>query len=206
MCKKSKIKLLEISIAIAFVISTILSVVSFGETCGEIRGDVLRLHVLANSDDEKDQQLKLKVRDEVLKEGKEIFDGSINIENVKERVEPQTARLEKAAKKVIVENGYDYNVAVKVTDEYFSTRTYENVTLPAGFYRAVKVEIGTAEGRNWWCVMFPPLCLPAAENKTQVDIYMTDDEAKVVSSNPKYDPRFKIIEIYEKLKSRFVNK
>lgn len=196
-----KFKLFEISLFAGLLIAIIFSITGFASTCEEIRGDVLRLHVIANSDSDEDQQLKLKVRDAVLKAGKNIFNGSVTKENAEEKIENEKEILIKAAKKVIKENGVDYDVEITVTDEYFNTRTYENVTLPAGKYKAVRVLIGESAGKNWWCVMFPPLCIPAAE--TNIDLYFSDKEVKLVETNPKYEVRFKIIEIYESIKNHF---
>lgn len=196
-----KIKILKASFLIGFLIAVVLSVTGFASTCEEIRGDTLRLHVLANSNSREDQELKLKVRDAVLKAGKNVFDGSVNIENAEEKIENEKDVLINAAKKVIEENGFDYDVKIAVTQEFFETRTYEKFTLPAGTYKAVRVLIGESSGKNWWCVMFPPLCIPAAE--TDIDLFYDDEEVRVVQSNPKYEPRFKIVEIYEAIKNRF---
>lgn len=196
-----KIKILKASFLMGFLIAVVLNITGFASTCEEIRGDTLRLHVLANSDSNEDQELKLKVRDAVLKAGKNVFNGSMNIENAEEKIENEKDVLISAAKKVIEKNGFDYDVKITVTQEFFETRTYEKVTLPAGTYKAVRVLIGESEGKNWWCVMFPPLCIPAAE--TDIDLFYDDDEVRVVESNPKYEPRFKIVEIYETIKNRF---
>ena len=196
-----KIKILEASIFIGFLIAITLSITSFASTCDEIRGDVLRLHVIANSDSEEDQVLKLKIRDAILEAGKNIFDGSVTKENAEEKIEKEKERLTAVAKKVVEENGFDYDIKITVTEEFFTTRTYENTTLPAGQYMAVKVLIGESIGKNWWCVMFPPLCLPAAQ--TDINLYFNEDEIKLTQANPKYEPRFKIIEIYESIKNHF---
>lgn len=198
-----KIKILELSFLIGIVLTVIFSINGFASTCDEIRSDVLRLHVLANSDSKEDQELKLKVRDEVLKAGKNIFDGSVTKENAEEKIEKEKDVLTEAAEKVITENGFDYDVEITVTEEFFNTRTYENVTLPAGKYKAVRVLIGESAGQNWWCVMFPPLCIPAAE--TDINLFFNEDELKLVETNPKYEPRFKIVEIYETIKNHFDN-
>lgn len=182
-------------------VTSILSVSGFINTSSNIRDDVLRLHVLANSDTVEDQNLKLKVRDAVLEEGKDIFDGEINVENAEEKISIEKSRLIDAAENVVRQNGFDYDVDVFVTDEFFDTRSYGNITLPAGNYTAVKVTIGESAGHNWWCVMFPPMCLPAAEDKTEIDMYLNEDEIKVVKCNPEYDVRFKIVEWYEQIKN-----
>lgn len=181
-------------------VTSILSVSGFIKTSQNIRNDVLRLHVLANSDTVEDQDLKLKVRDAVLEEGKDIFGGEINVENAEEKIATEKSRLVDAAENVVKQNGFDYDVDVFVTDEYFGTRSYGDITLPAGNYTAVKVTIGESAGHNWWCVMFPPMCLPAAEDKTDIDMYLSEDEVKVVKCNPEYDVRFKIVEWYEQIK------
>ena len=181
-------------------VTSILSVSGFIKTSQNIRNDVLRLHVLANSDTVEDQDLKLKVRDAVLEEGKDIFGGEINVENAEEKISTEKSRLVDAAENVVKQNGFDYDVDVFVADEYFGTRSYGDITLPAGNYTAVKVTIGESAGHNWWCVMFPPMCLPAAEDKTDIDMYLSEDEVKVVKCNPEYDVRFKIVEWYEQIK------
>lgn len=196
------IRRLEISIAVALVITSVFSLVSFAASCGDVRRDVLRMHIIANSNSDEDQALKLKVRDAVLKEGKDIFDGSLTSADAERVLIPQKERLEEAARKVIRENGFDYDVKLEIGKDFFSTRTYDDrITLPAGEYEAVRVIIGEGKGKNWWCVMFPPMCLPAAESSddTELKDVLSDDELKVVESDPKFEPRFKIIEIYEKL-------
>ncbi len=196
-----KSTLFEISLLIGFIVTIIFSVTSFAETCDEIRSDTLRLHVLANSDSVEDQKLKLKVRDAVLNAGEKIFDGSVTKENAEEKIKSEKEKLISAAKKVIKESGFDYDVEITVTEEFFTTRTYENVTLPAGKYKAVRVLIGESAGKNWWCVMFPPLCIPAAE--ADINLFFSESEVKLVESNPKYEMRFKIVEIFEKIKNKF---
>lgn len=198
-----KLKLFEISLLAGFLISIIFSITSFASTCNEIRTDVLRLHVIANSDSQEDQQLKLKVRDALLKEGKNIFNGSVTRENAEEKIRKEKEKLEDTAKTVIKENGFDYNVEITVTEEFFNTRTYDKVTLPAGKYMAVRVLIGESAGKNWWCVMFPPLCIPAAQ--TDINLFLDEKEVRLVETNPKYEPRFKIVEIYESIKNHLNN-
>lgn len=197
-----KIHKIEISILAGLIIAAVLSFTTFASTCQEIRTDVLRMHVIANSDGDEDQILKLKVRDAVLKEGKEIFDGSLTASQAEEILNPQKDRLLAAAQKEIADNGYDYDVKIEISKDFFSTRIYDDrITLPAGEYEAVRVIIGEGKGKNWWCVMFPPMCLPAAEGGDDVSLseLLTDDELEIVESKPKYEPRFKIIELYEKL-------
>ena len=191
-------------VAVVTVVAAVFSVVSFASGCAEVRRDVLRLHVVGASDSEFDQSLKLKVRDAVLEKGGELFDGTVTADEAEKIITPRIDELKAVAEAVLKENGCDYKVDITVGEEYFTTRCYENFTMPAGVYTAVRVNIGSAEGKNWWCVMFPPLCLPAAS--ADADAFFTDEEMKIVSSSPKYEPRFKIVEIYESIKNKIVNK
>lgn len=195
----SKVKL---SLSIAICTSLFLSIISFADTSEKIRSEVLRLHVVANSDSQKDQCLKLKVRDAVLDAGADIFDGTVNIENAKTKIEPEIDYLTSVAKKIINENGFDYDVKIYLNNEYFNTRTYENVTLPAGEYLALKIVIGEGRGRNWWCVMFPPMCLSAADEEKELKNVLASDEVELVKRDPKFEPRFKIVEIIESIKAK----
>lgn len=196
-------KKIRISVCVGLVVAVLFSVCSFAKTSEKIRADVLRLHVIANSDSTVDQNLKLRLRDYLLAEGKTIFDGSINLENAVEKIEPQLASLEASAREFVRTNGFDYDVKITLSREYFTTRTYESVTLPAGKYLALRVVIGTGEGHNWWCVMFPPMCVPAANENNVIENVFSEDEIKLVESNPRYEPRFKIVEIFEKIKADF---
>lgn len=120
---------------------------SFAASCSDVRRDVLRMHVIANSDSDEDQILKLKVRDAVLMEGKEIFDGSLTSANAEKLLIPQKERLEETAREVIRKNGFDYDVRLEI-GRTFSTRTYDDrITLPAGEYEAVRVIIGEGKAK-----------------------------------------------------------
>lgn len=193
-------KKIKISVTVGIVVAILFSICSFAKTSEEIRSDVLRLHVIANSDTSVDQNLKLRLRDYILQEGKDIFNGSVNVENAVEKIEPVLPELEKSAKAFVNQAGFDYDVKISLSNEYFTTRTYETVTLPAGKYLALRVVIGSGEGHNWWCVMFPPMCVSAADKKDEIENVFSEKEIKLVESKPKYEPRFKVVEIYEQLK------
>ena len=174
--------------------------------CRQVREDVLRLHVIAASDSEVDQAVKLKVRDAVLREGAAIFDGSVTARDAEKRLTPYLRRLEETADRVLQENGLPYAAAARLVDEFFDVRTYENVTLPAGRYRALKIVLGDGAGKNWWCVMFPPLCLPAATAQTDDYAVFQDGGAHVVQGEPEYAIRFRIVELVEKAVDRIRSK
>lgn len=198
-----KSRMIEISLAFALIVAVIFSVVGFEKECENIRNDVVRLHILANSDSEKDQQVKLAVRDALLNSGKELFNGTVNVNNAAKSLEVQKEELIRIANEVLSANGFNYKAQVYLTEEYFTTRAYEDFTLPAGEYLALKVILGSGEGHNWWCVMFPPLCLPAASENTDIDAVFSENGAEIVQSAAKYEIRFKIVEIIESIKYKF---
>lgn len=197
--KKTLLRI-EISLLIALIICGVLNINAFSQQCDSIREKMLRMHVIANSNTQEDQELKLKVRDAVLTAGEEVFDGSITSTEAKAKIEPHIEYLENVALKTIKSEGFDYNVQITVENEYFNTRTYDNkVTLPAGNYNAIKVIIGEGKGQNWWCVMFPPMCLPTAVAECEISDILTEDETEIVTETEKYKFRFKVLEIIEEL-------
>lgn len=196
--------IIKAALSLGLIAAALFNILSFAKECENIRSDVLRLHVVAASDSKTDQALKLMVRDAVLEKGEELFDGSVTADTAKAEITPRISELESVATEVLRENGCENSVEITVTEEYFATRCYEEFTMPAGVYTAVRVNIGSAQGQNWWCVMFPPLCLPAAT--ADAEAFFTDGEMKVISSSPEYEPRFKIVEIYESIKNKLAPK
>lgn len=191
------------SLCVALILTMLFSVLPFEASCQEIRKDVFRLHILANSDTDKDQNLKLKVRDAVLEYTEKLYKNS----NTKEEAEILTSKnlqnIANVAKQVIVDNGYNYNVTCQIEDVYFNTRTYENVTMPSGTYRALQIKIGNAKGENWWCVMYPSLCVGASTDYKALDDKLNDKEYNTLV-NEKTQYKFKIVEIYERIVSFFL--
>ena len=194
------IKRWEKALLFGLILTIALSTVSFSATCGEIRQSVLRLHILANSDSAADQQLKLQVRDRLLQEGADLFDGFSTEAQAAEAARQSIDRLQDAAQDEIRARGYTYPVSIDVKKLYFNTRTYDNVTLPAGEYEAVQVCIGEAAGQNWWCVLFPPMCLPAASEQQELGNVLEPDAADIVTDAPKYEIQFWAVEAYESAK------
>ena len=202
--RKDKILLSVTAIAISIYMA--FSCTYFTASAGTVKEDVVRLHILANSNSEIDQEVKLKVRDALLETNASILSDSVTKENAKEHFESSKDILLKTAKKTLKENGFNYNVKITLQEEYFNTRSYGNLTFPAGQYTALKVVLGDGEGKNWWCVMFPPLCVPAADgletNETTAD-YLTKSGEKIVNGGEKYIVKFKFLEIYEELRDKF---
>ncbi|MCI8360794.1 MAG: stage II sporulation protein R [Clostridiales bacterium] len=198
----AKRKPIEAAVFIGLVLALLLSLVGFDAHCGEIRENVLRLHVLANSDSEADQALKLRVRDRVLQAGEEIFAGKSTEAEALEAARANIALLQAAAEEEIAQSGYGYPVRVEVGPSRFDTRVYDDFTLPAGEYEAVRVLIGEAAGHNWWCVMFPAVCLPAAEKREDLSQVLEGESLKIVEEPAQFTFRFKAVEVYEGIRDK----
>lgn len=198
-----KLKAIDISVFAALIIC-IVATVSFENSCKGIREEILRLHVIANSDEDYDQELKLKVRDAVLFSGEAIFSGSEDIISAEGKIAEKIQVLKYAAEETVKNLGYDYGIKVELARSYFPTRVYDDITLPAGYYKAVRIVIGEGRGKNWWCIMFPPLCLPAATNNREViGEYLSEKEMGVVTANPEYEVRFWLVEKYYDIKNKY---
>lgn len=198
-------KTLKIFVPLFLVFVFMFSYIApFIETSENISDQVFRLHILANSDSAEDQQLKLKVRDEILKKGETVFAFSNSLEETIELCKNNIALFQQTAEQCLKDNGSDYEVKVYVDKEYFNTREYDEITLPSGIYNALKIEIGQGKGHNWWCVMFPAICLSSVTDD-ELNKYLSEDEQKLVNSDSKYEVRFKIVEIYEKVKSKIIS-
>ncbi len=198
------LKLQKMIIALTVVVF-FLGLTGFSAKCNDIENSVLRLHVLANSDSKEDQDLKLKVRDAILSSGYDVFAGAESVEEAEKKIVEGGDELLRIAQQVVYDEGFDYPVTMEVTDDNFPTKTYGDVTLPAGTYRAVRIVIGNGEGHNWWCVMFPALCLPGAED-VSIDTVLTDKEIELVESDPDVDVRFKIAEVISFLGKKVAEK
>lgn len=195
---------LTLAMLIGFAVTLILtSVSSFAESRRTLEDSVFRLHILANSDSEADQTLKLKVRDAVLAEVPELFgDCQSKLEAEAAAAENMPQILE-TAKRTLSENGCEYGVSAEICEMYFDDRTYGDIVIPSGNYSALRITIGDAKGKNWWCVMFPSLCLPAAMDfeglAEESKGYFTDEELYILENHSEYEVRFYFAELFEKL-------
>lgn len=191
-----------------FVVINILSYSS--EVFAGLQSNIFRLHILANSDTEEDQALKLAVRDKVIEYMEELRNNStsklISKESTISAISGHLYEIQSIAEQVIKENGYNYPVSLEIGTFYFPTKYYGNISLPAGDYEALRIKIGEAEGQNWWCSLFPPLCF--------IDIssgYLNEEDYKVLEENlseeefilvsssaPNVKLKFKILEILNK--------
>lgn len=207
MKKEKNFIVLEIAVCAALVFSVIISsFASIKNPTDEIKENVLRLHIIANSDCEEDQRVKLLVRDAIIKAGGDIFSCCTDTQQAIKTARHKNAYLRETAMEVLKENGFDYEVRTEIGKSYFPTRVYDNITLPAGEYNAVRVILGKGEGHNWWCVMFPPLCLSAAEGEKEMDDILSPEAFELVSSGRKYEVKFKLIEWFENIRAAAKNK
>ena len=205
-------KIILTSITIIIIISIALngSNITTKATQSDIAAKLIRFHVIANSDDKIDQGLKLKVRDSVLKYISPKLVDCKSIEQSREIINNENKNIKKIAQSVIYKNGFKYSVATTLSQENFPVKTYGNITLPQGKYEAYRIIIGTGNGQNWWCVMFPPLCFVDI-TKGNVSYEKTESEMKEVLSDDEYSlvdntvndnkivVKFKLLEVLSKL-------
>ena len=194
-------------VLILFSFFIFISAASYVNAVSEdIAQSVFRLHVIANSDSKEDQDLKYKVRDKVLEYMNEISKNCSSKEEVILLAEEHKEEFKKIAENVIKEKGYDYEVNIKIGNFDFPTKTYGDISLPAGEYDALRIEIGEAKGQNWWCVMFPPLCFVDVtsgvvpdESKEVMKENLNDEEYNLISDKESSDIQFKfsLIEFFK---------
>lgn len=180
-----------------------------------ISSSVFRLHVIANSDSDEDQNLKYIVRDKILDYMNSLVDTNISSkEETMKIVSENLENFKSIAQDTVYENGYDYEVNVEIGNFTFPTKTYGDIALPAGYYDALRVTIGSAEGKNWWCVMFPPLCfvdvssgVVPEDSKETLEESLSDEEYELISgSSTEFEVKFKFVEFFENFKNTFAQK
>ncbi len=165
---------------------------------------VVRLHILANSDTESDQTLKLQVRDAVLEEAEQLLQSCGDREEAQRVLNRALPEIQTLAENEIAARGYDYAVTAELTDTAFPTREYGDFTLPAGRYLALRIVIGAGEGHNWWCVVFPPLCAESVTDvaETAMSAGFSEDDVKLMTEEENgYVLKFKSIELWQNLKA-----
>ncbi|SFC33627.1 stage II sporulation protein R [Clostridium uliginosum] len=168
----------------------------------EVKDSLIRFHVIANSDTDEDQNLKLKIRDKVIDYLYPYLNNSNSLQESRKIIKNNMNEVQKIAECVIKDNNYSYKVKLELSRENFPEKSYGNITLPQGNYEAFRIIIGDGKGRNWWCVMFPPLCF-VDESKAQIQYENTENkinqEIEKENSNEKVKIKFKIIEVIKDL-------
>lgn len=197
--------ILILAIMIATIITGLITwrmqLTAQAKTQEHLAQEVLRFHILANSDSDEDQALKMDVKEQVLAYLKEAMPQDLNVDETKDWMRRHTDELENVAAAVIENEGWDYTVSAAVTTCYFPEKTYGDVTFPAGNYEALRIEIGAAKGHNWWCVLYPNLCfLDAAnavvpdEGKEELKNVLTEDEYSQVTAQSDFKIKWYFLE------------
>ncbi len=192
-------KVLLKSLCVGFVFAVMFAFLPFEGECREISDQVLRVHILANSDSEEDQNLKLKVRDTLIKESEVLFENVHSKEDAKIVVEENLPYFVALAQSVVESEGYDYTVTGTVKNLCFDTRYYGDITMPGGFYDALQIKLGKAQGKNWWCVMYPSLCLYSASDNDTLNEKLSAAQYNIISSDTEFEFRFKVVEIFNSI-------
>lgn len=191
-------------IHIALVIGVLCSILltaynSFDAQCQTVRDGTLRLHVLANSDSDADQAVKYSVRDAILLHSEDLFaDASTKVEAESE-ITRRLAEIEDIAADELARQNVDSPVKAELVNMFFTTRQYGDIIVPAGRYDAVRVIIGEGKGKNWWCVMFPPMCVPAAMEGPALD---AEEQIRKLGTEPVFKPKFAVVELVEAIKEK----
>jgi len=204
MNKLKKSIILIILLLIYLLVSTLNYVQA---TSSNISNELFRLHVIANSNSNEDQNLKYKVRDGVIKYVESISKNATSKNDIINIVTENSENIKSIAEQIIKDEGYSYSVKINVGNFSFPTKHYGDISLPSGFYDALRIEIGNASGENWWCVMFPPLCfvdittgIVPEESKTTLQENLETEEYALISEDSgvmKF--KFKLIEMFENI-------
>ena len=202
----SKKFIIQAALLIGFITAVFCEgICAFAESRRGITEDVFRLHVIANSDSDEDQALKLRVRNAVLEASADIYGGAVSAADAKQLSEENLQLFEAAAAAEIAASGYDYPVRCEVGTVHFDRRVYGSAELPEGDYSALRVIIGEGEGKNWWCVMFPALCLPAVTNTDEVlslaaeNGVISTEELELMQDPENYEVKLYFAEVIKKL-------
>ena len=196
-------KAVGLFLAAVLLVAALMILPIHGEA--ELYDKVIRLHVLANSDSAEDQALKLTVRDAVLAYTDALLQGVTDRDTAQATLEAALPELREVARQALIDAGAPREVEVTLGEEMYPTREYEQLAFPAGEYLSLRVMIGDAEGQNWWCVLFPPLCMTAASEKSTEEICLsagiTGEQYRMIADtdSTKYRLRFKILEVAGRL-------
>ena len=212
MCKKR----LSVLLGVFLVFVSLLALNNHIRNDNDKKDELIRFHVLANSDTLNDQALKLKVRDVVMDKLRPELKQIDNVEKGKEKIEGKLHKIEDVASKELKKNDVDYEVKASLQNQNFPARKYNDTVLAAGQYKALRIEIGEAKGENWWCVMFPPLCYTDIKNsisnnqaKEELEMFLKEEEKKVYKELNKEDEislelESKIVEIIKNSRDRII--
>jgi stage II sporulation protein R len=194
-------KLVLKSLSIGLILTLLFTFIPFEAQCENISNELFRLHILANSDSEADQELKLCIRNKILNYTENLFEGCTTKEETIKITKENLSSIINVAQNEVYRLGYSYKVTGEIKKMYFNTRTYGKYTVPSGFYDALRITIGEGKGHNWWCVMYPSFCI--GESSDIENSNLSVDDKKIISDDENYKIKFQVIEWYEKLLSYF---
>ncbi len=193
------LKLVLKSVCCGLVLCIIFSLAGFSGSCRDIEDRLLRFHIIANSDSKEDQALKQKVRDGITRYTDELFRSCHSKEEAMQITRDRIDDINNKAQQIVKDEGCSFKTAASLTKMHFDTRVYDDFTLPAGTYDALRITIGKGEGHNWWCVLYPAVCISAA--KKDIGSALTKEETDIVKNSDKYVVKFKFMEWIEQIRS-----
>ena len=201
---KLKIKSIFIIFTLLFAYTFFCAFTYANTTFAKISDSVFRLHVIAASDSEEDQNLKYLVRDKVISYIDSILSNTQTKEDAMHKISASLSDLQSIAQQAIYENGFDYIASIEMGSSYFPTKYYGDVSLPNGYYDCLKIKIGKAEGQNWWCVLFPPLCfvdvssgiVPESSKEIMKDNLSNEEYSLISEVEPAVKFKFKLLELF----------
>ena len=201
-----KTKLFKIfTIIFLFILFLFITAKSYANTVStELSDNIFRLHIIANSNENEDQELKLKVRDAIIEYIENLTANCETKDDVVSLIKTNIDELYNVTNSVISNSGYNYNINIEIGNFYFPTKVYGNISMPSGFYDALKIEIGEAKGENWWCSLFPPLCFTDIssgvideETDETLQNNLDDEEYSIITdASGTYKIKFKILELF----------
>ena len=197
-----KLKKWEIALFVSVLIAVIWGVNTQNQQ-KQLAEKLIRFHVVADSDDEEDQRIKLEVRDAVLNEVDVLLENVNDRDNAEVILSKNLDAIIKAAKKELKAQGDNNNVSVTLVEESFPTRYYDTFTLPAGNYTSLRVTIGEGKGHNWWCVVFPPICATAAIEDAEIASFTESELELITDDNTETVIKFKTLEMFTKIREWF---
>ena len=201
-----KIKYIIILLVLFYIFLNLLSVSYANIVSNDLENTFFRLHIIANSNSESDQNLKLKVRDNILEYMNTLSFNQTSKGAVMQLAIDNIDNFKEVAQKTVLREGFNYDVKVSIGNYFFPEKNYEDITLPTGFYDALKIELGNAEGKNWWCCLYPPLCFAdfstgilTEEGNTNLMDNLNKEELEIIKKNNNpIKIKFKIIELFSK--------
>lgn len=194
----------EKSLFLGLIFSILLSFINFSAKCNRISEKIFRLHIIANSNSEEDQSLKIKIRDDIIK----YFSNKNfkSLEDAQDYAFKNIDNIKKICENRIKSEHFNYNIKVEICKNEFKNKKYDSVIIPAGTYESLRIIIGKGDGKNWWCVLFPQMCIPAAEDcNIDPDYDLFDDEKNIIENEEKYKVEFKIVDIFQSIHEMVLN-